>query len=91
MTGFEHLMWLKDVNQPEVYFILRLHIYGTIGWEDKDISLAHFYGIPDCCRNLFVMLYKRRLPPALYMWKKFGKDSETEYVRCLKCRKGVKT
>jgi len=87
--SFEHLKWLKPLNRPDVYFILRLHFYGKIGEEEKDIELARIFNIPKCCRNFFIMLKRLGIPPALYMYKKYGEDKDFnkfEYIRCPACR-----
>ena len=58
MDEFQQLQWLKSVNTSEVFFILRLHRYGQITWEEKDIEFARIYGIPTCCRDFYIWLRK---------------------------------
>jgi hypothetical protein len=85
---FGKLAWLAEVNPPETFFVMRLHRLGVITWEDKDVELAKFYGIPKCCRNFYINLRWARISPSYFMDKMCGPDTERAYVRCPKCRFG---
>ena len=88
MALIEHLRWLKSVNTPEVFFIIRLQHHGQITWEEKDIEFARIYNIPNCCRDNYIMMRRVGLPPYRTMKKVFGPDPvNVEYVRCNHCRK----